>query len=82
MGLWETLHNPDFNVTVFGNIKEMAGENSFVLTAQDRIDKTNVIGIISKSGRYGGTYAHKDIAFKFAGCIFVEIELYSVTEIA
>ena len=56
----------------------MAGENSFVLTAQDWIDKTNAIGIISKSGRYGGTYAHKEIAFKFAGCISVEIELYSV----
>ncbi len=59
LGQWETLQNPDFNVTEFGIIKEMAGENSFVLTAQEWIDKTNSIGIISKSGRYGGTYALK-----------------------
>lgn len=80
LGLWETLHNPNFNVTEFGNIKETAGENSFVLTAQDWIDKTNAIGLISKSGRYGGTYAHRDIAFKFASWISVEFELYLVTE--
>lgn len=80
LGLWETLHNPNFNVTEFGNIKEKAGENSFVLTAQDWIDKTNAIGLISKSGRYGGTYAHRDIAFKFASWISVEFELYLVTE--
>lgn len=80
LGLWETLHNPNFNVTEFGNIKEKAGENSFVLTAQDWIEKTNAIGLISKSGRYGGTYAHRDIAFKFASWISVEFELYLVTE--
>lgn len=59
LGLWETLNNPNFNVTEFGNIKNQSGENAFVLTAQDWIEKTNAIGIISKSGRYGGTYAHR-----------------------
>ena len=55
LGLWETLNNPNFNVTEFGNIKNQSGENAFVLTAQDWIKKTNAIGIISKTGRYGGT---------------------------
>lgn len=80
LGLWETLHNPNFNVTEFGNIKSQSGENSFVLTAQDWIEKTNAIGLISKSGRYGGTYAHKDIAFKFASWVSVEFELYLIKE--
>ena len=80
LGLWETLNNPTFNVTEFGNIKSQAGENSFVLTAQDWIEKTNAIGLISKTGRYGGTYAHRDIAFKFASWISVEFELYLIKE--
>ncbi len=80
LGLWETLNNPDFNVTEFGNIKNKSGENSFVLTAQDWVEKTNAIGLISKTGRYGGTYAHRDIAFKFASWISVEFELYLIKE--
>ncbi len=76
LGLWETLHNPNFKVTEFGNIKNQAGENAFVLTAQEWTEKTNAIGLISKSGRYGGTYAHRDIALKFASWISVEFELY------
>lgn len=80
LGLWETLNNQNFNVTEFGNIKNQSGENAFVLTAQDWINKTNAIGIISKTGRYGGTYAHKDIAFKFASWISVEFELYLIKE--
>ncbi len=76
LGLWETLHNPNFKVTEFGNIKNQAGENAFVLTAQEWAEKTNAIGLISKSGRYGGTYAHRDIALKFASWISVEFELY------
>ena len=80
LGLWETLNNPNFNVTEFGNFKNQSGENAFVLTAQDWINKTNAIGIISKTGRYGGTYAHKDIAFKFASWISVEFELYLIKE--
>ncbi len=67
MGLWEQMHNPDFNVTEFSNIKNEAGSNGFVLSSKQWIEKTNAIGIISKTGRYGGgTYAHKDIAFEFA----------------
>lgn len=80
LGLWENLNNPDFNVTEFGNIRSQAGENSFVLTAQDWIEKTGAIGLISSMGRYGGTYAHKDIAFKFASWISVEFELYLIKE--
>lgn len=76
LGLWETLYNPEFKVTEFGNIKNHAGENAFVLTAQEWVEKTNAIGIISKSGRYGGTYAHRDIALKFASWVSVEFELY------
>lgn len=80
LGLWETLNNPDFKVLEFEYIKNNSGENSFVLTAQQWIEKTNAIGIISKSGRYGGTFAHRDIAFKFASWISVEFELYLIKE--
>ncbi len=80
LGLWETLNNPDFNVLEFEYIRDNAGENSFVLTAQEWIEKTNAIGIVSKAGRYGGTYAHRDIAFKFASWISVEFELYLIKE--
>lgn len=80
LGLWETLYNPDFKVIEFEYFKNKSGENAFVLTAQEWIEKTNAIGIISKSGRYGGTYAHKDIAFKFASWISVEFELYLIKE--
>lgn len=80
LGLWETLNNPNFNVLEFEYIRNQSGENSFVLTAQNWIEKTNAIGIISKTGRYGGTYAHKDIAFKFASWISVEFELYLIKE--
>lgn len=76
LGLWESLYNPNFNITEFGNIKNNTGENAFVLTAQDWIERTNAIGLISKAGRYGGTYAHRDIALKFASLISVEFELY------
>ena len=80
LGLWETLNNPNFKVIEFEYFKNHSGENSFVLTAQDWIERTNAIGIISKSGRYGGTYAHRDIAFKFASWISVEFELYLIKE--
>jgi len=80
LGLWENLYNPNFKVTEFDNLKNKSGENSFVLTAQEWIEKTNAISIISKSGRYGGTYAHRDIAFKFASWISVEFELYLIKE--
>lgn len=76
LGLWEILYNPDFKVVEFEYFKNHSGENTFVLTAQDWIEKTSAIGIISKSGKYGGTYAHRDIALKFASWISVEFELY------
>ena len=80
MGFWEKIHNPDFNVTEFSNIKNQSGSNGFVLTVKQWVQKTNAIGIISKPGRYGGTYAHKDIAFEFASWISAEFKLYLIKE--
>ena len=80
MGVWEKIHNPDFNVTEFRNIKNESGSNGFVLTVKQWVQKTKAIGIISKPGRYGGTYAHKDIAFEFASWISVEFKLYLIKE--
>lgn len=80
LGLWENLYNPKFNPIEFEGFRKDAGLNAFTLSPQKWIIATNAIGIISKSGRYGGTYAHKDIAFKFASWISVEFELYMVKE--
>ena len=80
LGIWESLYNPQFNPLEFEGFKIEAGLNAFTLSPQKWINTTNAIGIISKSGRYGGTYAHKDIAFKFASWISVEFELYIVKE--
>ena len=80
LGIWESLYNPQFNPLEFEGFKREAGLNAFTLSPQKWINTTNAIGIISKSGRYGGTYAHKDIAFKFASWISVEFELYIVKE--
>ncbi len=80
MGLWEKIHNPDFNVTGFSNIRNEAGSNGFVLSGKIWITGTNAIGIVSKAGRYGGTYAHKDIAFEFASWISPEFKLYLIKE--
>ena len=80
MGVWEKIHNPDFNVTEFSNIKNESGSNGFVLTVKQWVQKTNAIGINSKPGRYGGTYAHKDIAFEFASWVSVEFKLYLIKE--
>ncbi len=80
LGIWERLNNPDFNPIEFEGFRNKAGLNSFVLTPKQWIEKTNAIGIISKSGRYGGTYAHKDIAFEFASWISVEFKLYLIKE--
>jgi len=63
IGEWEALYNPDFNYTEFGTIKNSAGNNNFVLSVRQWVERTNAIGITAKAGRYGGTYAHKDIAF-------------------
>lgn len=80
LGIWEGLYNPNFKHLEFEGFKKEAGLNAFTLSPQKWINATNAVGIISKSGRYGGTYAHKDIAFKFASWISVEFELYIVKE--
>lgn len=80
IGEWEALYNPDFNYTEFGTIKNMAGSNNFVLSAKNWIEATNAIGITAKAGRYGGTYAHKDIAFHFGMWISPKFQLLLVKE--
>ena len=80
LGLWEQLHNENFNSIEFDGFKNEAGSNSFTLTPKRWINATNAIGIISKAGRYGGTYAHKDIAFEFASWISPEFKLYLIKE--
>lgn len=80
LGVWESLYNPDFKPLEFEGFRKEAGLNAFTLSPQKWINATNAIGIIAKSGRYGGTYAHRDIAFKFASWISVEFELYIIKE--
>jgi hypothetical protein len=80
LGFWETMYNPDFKPVEFDGFRKQAGLNSFVLTPKRWIETTNAIGIISKSGRYGGTFAHKDIAFEFASWISIEFKLYIIKE--
>jgi hypothetical protein len=80
LGIWEQLNNPGFNSIEFDGIRKQAGLNSFILTAKRWIDATGAIGLISKSGRYGGTYAHQDIAFEFASWVSVEFKLYLIKE--
>ena len=80
LGIWETLYNPNFKPLEFEEFKIEAGLNAFTLSPQKWILSTHAIGITSKSGRYGGTFAHKDIAFKFASWISVEFELYFIKE--
>ncbi|MBU2445832.1 MAG: KilA-N domain-containing protein [Bacteroidetes bacterium] len=80
IGLWEQLNNPGFNSIEFDGFKNLAGSNSFSLTPKRWIETTNAIGIISKAGKYGGTFAHRDIAFEFASWISAEFKLYLVTE--
>ena len=80
LGLWEKLNNIDFKLVEFDQFKNDAGANYFVLSPQKWIETTNAIGLVSKSGRYGGTYAHKDIAFEFASWISVEFKLYFIKE--
>ena len=80
LGLWEQINNPAFNPVEFDGIKMQAGLNSFTLTPKQWIERTGAIGIQSKTGRYGGTYAHADIAFEFAAWISVEFKLYLIKE--
>ena len=80
LGIWEQLHNPAFNSVEFDGIKKLAGLNSFALTPKQWIERTHAIGIESRAGRYGATYAHRDIAFEFAAWISVEFKLYLIKE--
>ena len=80
LGIWESLHNPDFNSVEFDRIKTVAGLNNFRLRAKEWMERTHAIGIVSKTGRYGGTYAHKDIAFEFAMWISPEFKVYLIHE--
>mgnify|MGYP001338035992 CR=1 FL=1 len=80
LGVWERLNNPAFNPVEFDGIRKQAGLNSFVLTAKKWIEPTGAIGLRSSAGRYGGTFAHKDIAFEFAAWVSVEFKLYLIKE--
>ena len=80
LGLWESLHNPDFNSIEFDGIEKEAGINSFIMTPKRWIDLTNAVGIKTKAGRYAATYAHKDIAFEFASWISPEFKLYIIKD--
>jgi len=80
LGLWESLHNPDFKGVEFDAFKSQAGSNAFTLSPYKWIESTNATGIISKSGRYGGTFAHSDIAFEFASWVSAEFKLYIIKD--
>jgi len=80
LGLWEQLNNPDFKGIEFDAFRNQAGLNSFTLTPKLWVEKTAAVGLVSKAGRYGGTYAHKDIAFEFASWLSVEFKLYLIKE--
>ena len=80
IGLWEKFNNPFFNSIEFDGIKNLSGSNSFSITPKRWIESTNAIGIVSKTGRYGGTFAHKDIAFEFATWLSAEFKFYLIKE--
>ncbi len=80
LGFWEMLNNPHFKPVEFDGFRKQSGLNSFVMTPKRWIESTGAIGIVSKSGRYGGTFAHKDIAFEFASWISIEFKLYIIKE--
>lgn len=80
LGIWEKIHNPDFNYGEFAIITSKAGLNSYKLSAKEWSEKTNAIGLVAKAGRYGGTYAHKDIAFEFGMWISAEFKIYLIKE--
>lgn len=80
MGTWEMIHNPNFKVVEFDHFKSQAGLPSFVMSVSEWIEKTSAIGIVVKKGKYGGTFAHKDIAFEFGSAISVPFKLYLIEE--
>ena len=80
LGIWETVHNPAFNYGGFAIIKSKAGLNNYKLSAKEWVEQTNAIGLRAKAGRYGGTYAHKDIAFEFGMWISPEFKIFLIKE--
>lgn len=80
LGIWEELHNSNFNYGEFATIKSRAGLNSYKISVKEWVSKTNAIGIVSKAGRYGGTFAHKDIAFEFGMWISPKFKLLLIKE--
>jgi len=80
LGIWEQINNPDFNSPEFEGIRNEAGRNSFYLSAKKWCQATGAVGLIAKAGRYGGTYAHKDIAFEFGSWLSPEFKLYLIKE--
>ena len=80
LGIWEEMYNPEFNSTEFGGIKNEAGTNRFLLSVKQWVEKTNSRGILARAGRYGGTYAHKDIAFEFASWVSPKFKLYLIRD--
>lgn len=80
LGLWESLHNPDFKPVEFDGFRKEAGANAFTLSPTKWIEGVNAIGLVSKAGRYGGTYAHSDIAFEFASWVSAEFKLYIIKD--
>jgi hypothetical protein len=80
LSVWEKINNPGFNYGEFAIIKNQSGLNNFKVSVKEWTDKTNAVGIFSKAGRYGGTYAHKDIAFEFGSWISPTFKLYLITE--
>ena len=80
LGIWETVYNPAFNSGEFATIKSHAGLNSYKISVKDWVEKTNAIGLHAKTGRYGGTYAHKDISFEFGMWISAELKIYLIKE--
>lgn len=80
LGIWESVHNPDFNYGEFATIKSQAGLNSYKISVKEWVAKTGAIGLVAKAGRYGGTYAHKDLAFEFGMWISAEFKIYLIKE--
>jgi hypothetical protein len=80
LGIWERIHNPNFNYGEFATITSKAGLNNYKLSVKEWSEKTNAIGLVAKTGRYGGTYAHKDIAFEFGMWISAEFKIYLIKE--
>jgi hypothetical protein len=80
LGIWEQINNPNFNLVEFDQIRKQTGLNSFVLSAKKWITATGAIGLIASAGRYGGTFAHKDIAFEFGSWLSPEFKLYLIKE--